>query len=174
MSALMLHALVYRMRTTRGCFYWIIQFLSLQFCYISALKVDSLYSIEKLCCTLQGLKARFYSVALCSQSLVQSFITIKWGSQPPPVIPQRIEEVFVCTLEPCRCSIGGARPYPSPLVLGQRVSRQLDWLPCSTMLMTAPGPQSKEQLFTLLYPVHLCWPRKSVSRQKGGDCAAWS
>ena len=86
----MLHPLVYRMRTTPGCFYWIIQILSLQFCYISALKVDSLYSIEKLCCTLQGLKARFYSGALCSQSLVQSFITIKWGSQPPPVIPQRI------------------------------------------------------------------------------------
>ena len=91
----MLHPLVYRMRTTPGCFYWIIQILSLQFCYISALKVDSLYSIEKLCCTLQGLKARFYSGALCSQSLVQSFITIKWGSQPPPVIPQRI--IYICT-----------------------------------------------------------------------------
>ena len=96
----MLHPLVYRMRTTPGCFYWIIQILSLQFCYISALKVDSLYSIEKLCCTLQGLKARFYSGALCSQSLVQSFITIKWGSQPPPVIPQRILCVNVNFLVP--------------------------------------------------------------------------
>ena len=96
MSALMLHPLVYRMRTTPGCFYWIIQILSLQFCYISALKVDSLYSIEKLCCTLQGLKARFYSGAFCSQRLVQQFITIEWRSQPPVVIPRGILWLCLC------------------------------------------------------------------------------
>ena len=68
--------------------------MSLQFCYISAFKVDPLYSIEKLCHTLQGLKARFYGGALCYQRLVGQFITIEWRSQPPRVVPRGIPDPY--------------------------------------------------------------------------------
>ena len=68
--------------------------MSLQFCYISAFKVDPLYSIEKLCRTLQGLTARFYSGALCYQRLVNQIMAIEWRSQPPRVVPRGI--VYIC------------------------------------------------------------------------------
>ena len=59
--------------------------------------VDPLYSIEKLCRTLQGLTARFYSGALCYQRLVDRFITIEWRSQPPRVVARGIQYIYIYT-----------------------------------------------------------------------------
>ena len=56
--------------------------------------VDPLYSIEKLCRTLQGLTARFYSGALCYQRLVNQIMAIEWRSQPPRVVPRGIIYIY--------------------------------------------------------------------------------